>query len=405
MKKRILFVDDEPNVLNGLQRMLRTMRGEWELSFLEGGEKALEEMANQEFDVVVSDMRMPGMNGAQFLREVMARHPTTVRIVLSGHAERELVAQCVGVAHQYISKPCDPDQLKALIQNAISMGSGLVDVDIKRIVGTIERLPSVPHLFRALTQAVMGQETSSDAVARIIEQDVGMTAHVLKLVNSSFYGLRRNIETVLEAVTFLGFDTLKSLVLADAVFGNSPPLPTRSISLEDLWVHSVRVAKGARHLAQLEGLSKQEESEAFVSGILHDLGILVLASNFSNRYDPILAMVSEEKIGLTTAELWEVGVTHSEVGAYLLGLWGIPAPILRVVSLHHRPQVALEERFSPLVAVHVADSFSAKEGGNPAFNFSKLDSKFLKELGLDQRVGLWRDHLESLYSESDLEAP
>ncbi len=138
--RRILFVDDEPLVLQGLQRMLRTMRNEWDMAFAEGGEAGLALLAEAPFDVVVSDMRMPGMNGAQFLREVMRLYPTTVRLVLSGHADKDLVSQCVGVAHQYLNKPCDADTLKSTIQNALFLGNELASNDVKKIIGSIDTL-------------------------------------------------------------------------------------------------------------------------------------------------------------------------------------------------------------------------------------------------------------------------
>ena len=105
-KTRILFVDDEPLVLQGLQRMLRPMRNEWEMAFVESGRRALEEMATLPFQVVVSDMRMPGMNGAQFLSHVQELYPRTVRLILSGHADKDLIMKCVGTAHQFLAKPC-----------------------------------------------------------------------------------------------------------------------------------------------------------------------------------------------------------------------------------------------------------------------------------------------------------
>jgi HD-like signal output (HDOD) protein len=390
MKKRILFVDDEPNVLSGLQRMLRTMREEWEMVFAESGTKALEEMARQPFDVIVSDMRMPGMNGAELLRETMRLYPATVRIVLSGHADRELVNQCVGVAHQYISKPCDPEQLKSLIQNATFIGSKLMDQEVKRIVGSIESLPSAPRLYMALEKALKDENTSLQILGDIIQQDMGMTAKLLKLVNSSFFGLRRTIENAQEAVTYLGVETIKGLVLANGIFENAQPLHIRAFSLNDLWTHSILVATGAKKLAKLEGLNQAGMDEAYVGGILHDLGVLVLATNFPQQYERVTEMVQAERISIPIAEQWEFGVTHAEIGAYLLGLWGIPASILKIVSLHHRPRMSQESGFSPLLAVHLADVFVNSKDDLPFKENSSLDLKMLEEHGFSPKLEHWR---------------
>jgi len=399
MRQRILFVDDEPNVLSGLQRMLRPMREEWDMVFAESGAKALEAMVQGSFDVIVSDMRMPEMNGAQLLREAMKRYPATVRIVLSGHADRELVNQCVGVAHQYISKPCDPGQLKSLIQNATSLGGKLVDEGVKRIVGSIESLPSAPVLFVALEKALKSEDVSMQTLGDIIQQDMGMTAKVLKLVNSPFFGLRRTIESVHEALAFLGVDTIKGLVLVNGIFENTHALSVKAFSLNDLWHHSLKVAEGAKKLTKEEGLSRSLQEEAFVGGVLHDIGVLVLATHFPAQYERVIEVVQAEHISIPTAEQWEFGVTHAEIGAYLLGLWGIPAPILKVVSLHHRPRAAGDSAFSPLLAVHLADAFSGMNQGHPLLERSTLDIKMLEEQGFSPHLERWR----ACFSENTLD--
>src|SRR5579859_4324910 len=147
MKKRILFVDDELLVLEGLQRMLRSMRAEWDMVFVETGSKALELMAQAPFDVVISDMRMPGMNGAELLAEVLRRFPKTVRLVLSGHADRDLVFKCVGSTHQYLSKPCQPEELKSAIARASNLDQSLRDQSLRQLVSRLDRLPSIPSLY------------------------------------------------------------------------------------------------------------------------------------------------------------------------------------------------------------------------------------------------------------------
>ncbi len=387
MKQRILFVDDEPNVLSGLQRMLRSMRSEWDMRFCESGAQALEEMARQPFDVVVSDMRMPGMNGAEFLRETMHRYPSTVRIVLSGHAERDLVNQCVGIAQQYISKPCDPEQLKSLIHNATLIGGNMVAEGVKRIIGSIERLPSAPYLYVELVEALKEENVTTRSLGEIIQQDMGMTAKILKLVNSAFFGLRRTIESPQEALVYLGIDTIKGLVLANGIFEYARPLEIHALTIQDLWDRSLLVGNGAKRLAKTEGLSRELQEETFVGGVLHDLGVLLLAYNFPHQYERVAEMVQAEGISISIAEQWEFGVTHAEVGAYLLGLWGIPASILNIVSLHHHPGRTPCPSFSPLLAVHLAGVFSKT---HPLFATSPLDTKLLDTRGFTPHLERWR---------------
>jgi len=390
VNKRILFVDDEPMILQGFQRMLRPMRGEWDMVFVDGGEAALAAMAEAPFDVVITDMRMPVMNGAQLLIEVRASYPMTVRLVLSGHADQDLVAQCLGVAHQYISKPCDPEQLKAMIRNACLISGDRVSDKVKQILGTIDRLPCVPEVFQQLQEALADPEASQQLLGDIIQQDTGMTAKILKLVNSAFFGLRRSISSPHEAVTYLGIETIKGLVLANSIFERAEPLPTRLIQLDDLWRHTLATASAAKAIALVEGAGRQEADAIFVGGILEDVGILVLAGNFPEAYDRCLEILLAERVHLTTVEQEEFAVTHAEVGAYLLGLWGIPSPVLRTVSLHHSPHLLSQPGFCPEVAVYAADILVGETGGNPAFRTARFDQITMARLGLADRLEPWR---------------
>lgn len=387
-KQQILFVDDEPMLLQGLQRLLRQFRTEWDMAFVESGQAALAKLAEHPFDVIVSDMRMPGMNGAELLSEVMRRYPAMVRIVLSGHADKELVSKCLGVAHQYISKPCDPEQLKAMIRNACILSGRLVDEEVRKVIGAIDSLPSVPELYLELKAALKEEDVDPRELGAIIQKDIGMTAKILKLVNSSFFGLRRVITDAQEAVAFLGIDTIKTLVLTNAVFEQSKPTRTKLFDISDLWHHSMTVAAGAKAIAHAEGLGLAAQEEAFVGGILHDVGVLILASNFPENYDKVASLVIAEKLLIPTAEQEYFGVTHAEVGAYLLGLWGLPAPILNIVSLHHRAHLQDEGHMTPLIAVHASDVLCGIQERHPLFETGRLDQVAI------ERAGLW-DHRDA----------
>lgn len=391
LKQHILFVDDEPLVLQGLQRILRPMRGEWDMVFAESGAQAMELMATHAFDVIVSDMRMPGMNGAELLKKVMQNYPATVRMVLSGHADKDLVRQCVGVAHQYISKPCEPDQLTAMIRNACTLSGRLVDDEVKKVLGTIDHLPMVPQLYLELKEALKSEGNDPVVLGAIIQKDIGMTAKILKMVNSPFFGLRRIISDPKDAVAYLGIDTIRGLVLSHSIFEQSEPFHTRHITLSELWRHSMSVATGAKAIARAEAMGRSVEEEAFVGGILHDVGVLVLASNFPDTYDKVSELVISEKVAISTAEQEFFGVTHAEVGAYLLGLWGLPVGILKMVSLHHRPHVFESDGLCTALAVHAADVICGAAEGHALFEASRFNQESLQRMGLASRPDKWKD--------------
>jgi len=302
VKKRVLFVDDEPLVLQGLQRMLRPMRNDWEMDFVESGALALERMAQAPFDIVVSDMCMPGMNGAQLLTEVMKRFPKTVRLILSGHADKDLVLKCIGSTHQYLAKPCEPDALKATITRASALELSLSSGTLKKLVGQMDRLPSLPSLYVEIVEKLNQPEMDLEEVGRIIAQDVGMTAQVLKLVNSAFFGLRRQLANASEAVTYLGGETMKSLVLSIHAFSQFESADLGEFSLDKLRSHSTEVAAAAKAIALAEGAEVKVVDEAFVAGMIHDIGKLVLLSNFGKQYREVFRLEHEKQVDASAAE-------------------------------------------------------------------------------------------------------
>ncbi len=388
-KKRILFVDDEPLVLQGLQRMLRSMRYEWEMEFAEGGSKALERLDQAPFDVVVSDMLMPGMNGAALLAEVMKRHPHTVRIILSGHADKDLILKCVGSTHQYLSKPCDADALIATVRRASAVESRLKDETLRKLVGSMDRLPSIPTLYTEIVDALRDPEVSVEVVGEIVGKDPAMTAKILKLVNSAFFGLRRQVSSPAEAANYLGLDTIRSLVLAISAFSQFESVDYEQFSIAALWSHSLDTAATAKQIAQAEDADRKLADESFVAGLLHDAGKMVLAVNFPDRFKECLALMHNDKVEPVVAEQQIFSADHADVGGYLLALWGLPVPVVEAIALHHRPAASTEKCFTPLTAVHVGNALSSGRthltGSNPA-----LDLDYLAAISLAHRLDAWR---------------
>lgn len=188
--REILFVDDESNVLDGLRRMLRPMRRDWSMNFVDSGEAALEHISHEGCDVIVSDMRMPGMDGVELLGTVGQECPKAVRIALSGHAEMEMLLESVCAAHQYLAKPCDDETLKATIERACALRDLLSDERLTGLVTQLDSLPSLPTLYTEVTEELARSDSSLARAGEIIGKDVAMSAKVLQLVNSAFFGLR-----------------------------------------------------------------------------------------------------------------------------------------------------------------------------------------------------------------------
>jgi HD-like signal output (HDOD) protein/CheY-like chemotaxis protein len=392
MKKRILFVDDEPMVLQGLQRLLRPMRGEWDMEFVADGANALRVMERQPCDVIVTDMRMPGMNGAELLAEVMRKHPATVRLVLSGYADQDLVLKCVGSTHQYLSKPCDPEALKTTIARASNLDDSLQSERLKKLVCQLSHLPSIPSLYMEIVEKASEPSTTLHDIGGIISKDIVMTAQILKLANSAFFGLRRQLANPEMAATYIGLDTIKSLILSIHAFSQFKGVNTGSLQMETLWNHSLRVASHAKAIAQAEGADSKVADEAFAAGMMHDIGKLILAVNLPGEFENVWKWAEADKLEFQDAEQRVFGANHADVGGYLIGLWGLPVPVVEAVALHHCPSRAPVREFSPLTCVHAANAFagegSAKKGGAAP---APMDLTYITRIGLLPHVTVWRE--------------
>ncbi|MFH1417728.1 MAG: response regulator [Planctomycetota bacterium] len=387
-KRNILFVDDEPNVLQGLKRMLRTMHHEWEMSFCPGGQEALQVLAAGAFDVVVSDMQMPGMDGARLLAEVMQRYPRIVRIVLSGHASKQSAVKSVGVAHQFLAKPCDAEVLKRTISQAFALREFLQDEGLKQTLSQLKSVPSMPALYEELVEELQYLDTSIQRIGEIIARDPGMAAKILQLVNSAFFGLPRQVSSPAQAASLLGADTIKALVLGIDVFSQFKTAAVGGITPESIQEHSTKIATMAKQIAMAEKAEREVADASLMAGFLHDVGKLILAQNLPEQYREVATYMSEQDVSLSDAERKVLGATHAEVGAYLLGLWGLPDPIVEATAFHHCPGKSLGQSFSSLTAVHVGNAFAHEREGTD--KTEGLDLEYLTQLGIADRVPTWQ---------------
>lgn len=391
MKKRIMFVDDESNILQGLERMLRAQRNEWDMAFAESGMQALEMMAQEPFDAVISDMRMPCMDGAQLLGEVKERYPHTVRFILSGYSDQELVMRSVGPSHQYLSKPCEPEVLKTTLADTFALRELLTSESIRTLVAGMTSLPSLPGVYSSVVEKLQSKNASIHDIGKLIEQDPGMTTKVLQLVNSAYFGLGRNIASPGEAAIYLGVEILKGLILCEGVFSQFDEKVVKRASLEAVRNRSIRVAASARKIARAEGASNVVADQAFLGGLLHDIGELIIAANSLDDYLHVCELAKQDELDIYKAEMQILGTTHAEVGAYLLGLWGIDDDVVASVAYHHNPSNFPNQQFTALTAVYVASScLSAHSDASETGIFSDEDIAYLDSIGLADRLPVWQ---------------
>jgi len=246
--KRVLFVDDEQRVLDGLKRMLYPLRNEWRMSFASSGREALELLDQAEYDVLVTDLRMPEMSGMELLANVVKLHPQVVRMVLSGTADQEVVLRSATLAHQYLVKPCDAATLRATVARAFSLRVILDDAALKKLISSMGNLPSVPSVYLRLMEVLRSLDVSPKEIAQVIGEDISMTTKVLQMVNSALFGIQRQITDPTQAVIYLGPELVRQLVLVASAFSAFQP-KSRYFSIERLQRHSLAVGGLARNIA------------------------------------------------------------------------------------------------------------------------------------------------------------
>ena len=283
--KRVLFVDDEQNVLDGLKRMLYPMRNEWSMDFVTSGRQALKLLSEYEVYLLITDLRMAEMSGIELLSEVLKRHPQVVRMVLSGTVDQQTTLRSTVLAHQYLVKPCDAATLRATMERALTLRVMLDDPALKQLISKLQTLPSVPAQYVRLMDLLRSGDASSKEIGDVIRQDMSMTAKVLQLVNSSFFGIRRRITDPREAVAYLGQDTVRDLAAVASMFSAFRPKKMHNFSIDSLQDHSLAVATLARRIGDSLRLSKTASEHAYVGALLHDIGKLVLACNYPEKYD------------------------------------------------------------------------------------------------------------------------
>jgi HD-like signal output (HDOD) protein/FixJ family two-component response regulator len=335
-RPHILFVDDEPRILGGLRRMLRTHRDRWDMSFAEGAEAALTALRERPCDVIVSDYRMPGMNGAQLLERVRLEYPGTARVILSGQTNEDNLLSIMVLAHEFLTKPSSPEQLVATVER-------LVDVRAVTASGTrpdradVQSLPSPPHTLVELIEALDAEEATARSVGVVIERDPAATAKVLQLVNSSAYTVGRKISDVGQAVALLGLHTVRGLVLMHDLirtFDVEGGLPVEW--MEGLTAHAVETSRLCRMFAD----GAEWESNAFTAGLLHEVGQLVLGSMRPREFADALAAWRDPEAQpadaafLCVTESAIIGFSHIDAGADLLRFWGLPDPVIEAVAGH-----------------------------------------------------------------------
>lgn len=347
--RRVLFVDDEQSILQALARMLRPLRHDLHPEFAQSGKDALALLATQQFDVVVADMRMPGMDGAQLLAEVQKRHPHLIRIMFSGHSETEAALRAVPVAHQFLAKPCEAEQVRSVIARAAGLHDLLSDRQLRALIAGIKQLPARPKVFSELTAMLADPASGAIEIAKLVKRDPVLCAKILNVVNSAFFGLPRRTTSIEIAINYLGTSMLRAITLATAIDGTLGPR-ARAVGYD--FDASQLEAMLAAHLAGQAFDKRPVAQDAYAAALLQHVGEVLILIERPDDLKRALAHARDLGVELHEAEKALGIVSHAHVGAYLLGTWGLPYTIVEAVAHSSDPGSLPHEGFDIVDAVY-----------------------------------------------------
>lgn len=389
--KRVVFVDDEIKILEGLRRLMRSLRHEWDMEFFDSPLAALQRFDTAPADAVISDIRMPIMDGTEFLTEVQKRWPATARIVLSGQCDRDAVFRATRPAHQFLTKPCNPDYLRNTLARLKELRERVLNDDIRSQISAITSLPVATSNYQKLVGLLSSGNPAINEIARVIASDVSLSAKIMQLVASNFFGTQQPLCTPFQAVQRLGVDVIRPLVLECGLF-SPDALGSDSASWVEYYEKlCLATARAAQRIAEQETQDQTVIAASYLAGLFARIGIAVFVSVDGTKYRQVFRIALEENSrSLMELEHQMYGVPRCEVGAYLLALWGLPSVVVDAVMYANSPAESQESTFGPLTAVHVAQGLVA-ESLEPTHNFAfRLDEEFIKSVGCYHRLEEWR---------------
>ncbi|HEY6226730.1 MAG TPA: response regulator [Verrucomicrobiae bacterium] len=382
--KVILYVGPSVAANPGLQDCILGMNSEWQGVFAGNAEEAWRILEQGRFDAVVSEDSLPDTDGLEFLNRVHSRDAKVRRLAVVDLADRAATIKWTGASHHCVPAPWDTTALSGALQRTFDLRILLSNEKVRQLVGKMSRVPSPPDLYFNISKAIRSQSVELEEIANLILRDLAITAKLLQLANSAALGLRSRVTTVQQAIQYLGLEMVRSLVLLAHTFSYFDK--SKGFSLEKLWNHSMRVAALAQQIADHEGAEIGDE--AFLAGLLHDLGKLLLAVNLPEDYTAMLKAAQTKKTQTWQEEIEKFGATHAEIGAELLATWNFPLTVVEAVALHHHPAQLVTQGFSPLTAVYAANALIHEISDKVE---APIEMAYLTDLGLEEHVDSWRE--------------
>jgi putative nucleotidyltransferase with HDIG domain len=393
MKKNILLLDEDAQVLKALKRSLRKLKDQYNVFYAQSAKEALAQLDQDVIDVLITEVRLINSDSELFLRSFIKRHPSAARIVLTGYTAIDAIFKFAGLAHQLLAKPWSDQMLIETIQRADLISRMLSDNRLKQTLNLIENFPSIPSVYMELTEKLKNSEVSIEEIGAVIIRDPSLTIKLLQIVNSPYYGLPMPVTDPQKAVNLLGLDIVKGFALSSGIFKQYEKTSITGLHIDNLWQHSLKSANIVRQIAKQEHLGKTIEEASFIASLLHDVGKIIIASNLPNEHKEICNREASDGLPGWQAEQTVLGVSHSEIGAYLLGLWGLPLTIVKAVQEHHRPNVDEHTQIDQTVLVHVANAIEKASVTPSKDPVADLNAEVISRLHLGESIAKWQEHV------------
>ncbi|MEZ4221957.1 MAG: HDOD domain-containing protein [Polyangiaceae bacterium] len=369
------------DTLTHVKKVLAEAGGDWKVEGAESADAVLARAASGDVHIALAESNSSSVDAGALFNQLRERHPGVIRLAYSvGVANNAAPA----AAQRVICSRESTEQLVTLLERAALLHGAMNSERLTEIIGALDRLPSVPSTYHELNQAAAKPDTSMQDLAAIVQKDPALSLKVLQMANSARFGVSRRLASIPEAVTYLGINPIKGLVLSAHVFMAFETEAPRGFSLEAFQSYSTKVAGLAQKFVAKRGLG----DAAFAAGLLHDIGKLILAVRHPEASAAALQRATETGETVSDVERDVFGVTHAEVGTYLLSTWGLPLELMEVVAFHHTPSVVQKGEREVLAAVHAADLLTGVYAcGEPEREF---DETFLRRTGFDSMIPNWR---------------
>ena len=331
--RHILFVETEGDSLQTLMRGLAGSHDDWHIVRIAEADAALEMLSQRVFCVVMASFGEKHGDCEHFLQEVQSRAPAVIRFALLPDAAEADGFTGLESAFQCFPAHCPSTEMAVAISRGIDVWLQCREnARLTNLLSNLRNIPTPPRLYFEIREELNSPNGDARSVAAIISRDPSVSAKILKVANSGFYAVPRSVTDIRDAITFLGADTVVTLVLASHVFTR---MPVPGVNLDALWKHSLTVSAMAQQIAAQEGGDRLTVNTAGVAGLLHDIGELILLTNVPDIYYPMIRRFAGEESALLAMELEHFGVTHAQLGSYVLSLWSLPDAVIDAVALHH----------------------------------------------------------------------